>query len=76
MRIELFDDWLSLAHLVLGAIAYILYFILFLFIAYEMYEFILKPEERRRQFIGDLCEFALGYMIGGYIFTVFLMLIL
>jgi len=64
MKVELFDDFFSIGHTLLGILAYfhISFFIIFLF--YELIEFCYKygrKEETLANFVGDLCEFIIGY---------------
>jgi len=64
MKVELYDDFFSIGHTLLGILAYfhISFFIIFLF--YELIEFCYKygrKEETPANFVGDLCEFFIGY---------------
>jgi len=64
MKVEIYDDKFSIGHTLLGILAYfhISFFIIFLF--YELIEFCYKygrKEETPAHFVGDLCEFFIGY---------------
>ena len=72
MRVEVFDDWRSLGHLLLGAAATSLPLIVPLFLGYELIEFCYKRKRRREkigEFIGDLIEFLVGAGIAGLAFS-------
>ena len=63
MRAEVFDDWQSVGHFLLGVSSVFIPQIFFIFLAYELIEFCLKKgkkRERARNFIGDLLEFTFG----------------
>ena len=71
MKVEIFDDKFSIGHVFLGFLAYfhISFFIIFLF--YELIEFCYKygrKEETPANFIGDLCEFFIGYSLISLLF--------
>ena len=69
MRIIVFDDERSLAHLGLGMLSVIWPWIWIIFSVYEIVEFCLKRGKRRREkigeFIGDLVEFLVGAGLAG-----------
>ena len=63
MRVEVFDDWKSLGHLLLGASAIFIPLFMAIFFGYEIVEFCYKRKKRREkigEFIGDLMEFLVG----------------
>ena len=63
MRVEVFDDWKSLGHFLLGVSAVSLPWITPFFLGYELIEFYYKRKRRREkigEFIGDLIEFLVG----------------
>jgi len=63
MRVEVFDDWLSVGHAVAGGVAVFLPFLLAFFLGYELVEFCMKRKgkgEKIGEFIGDLIEFLVG----------------
>jgi len=67
MKVEIFDDWKSIFHFILGFInAFVVGFFL-LFLLYEVLEHLYKrhrKEETIEQFYGDLIEFIIGYACG------------
>ncbi|MCD6256124.1 MAG: hypothetical protein J7J44_07625 [Deltaproteobacteria bacterium] len=69
MRIVVFDDRRSLAHLGLGILSVMWPWIWIVFSVYEMVEFCLRRGKRRREkigeFIGDLVEFLVGAGVAG-----------
>jgi len=63
MRAEVFDDWQSVGHFLLGVSSVFIPQIFYIFLAYELIEFCLKKgrkREKARNFIGDLLEFFMG----------------
>jgi len=63
MRVEVFDDWKSLVHLLLGASSLFLPWVVAIFLGYELVEFCYKRKRRREkigEFIGDFIEFLVG----------------
>jgi len=63
MRVEVFDDWQSIGHFLLGVASFFIPLLFFVFLAYELIEFCIKGgrgRERAENFVGDLLEFALG----------------
>ena len=72
MRVEVFDDWFSVGHLLLGASSLFLPWVLALFLGYELVEFCYKRRRKREkigEFIGDLIEFLVGAGIAGLAFS-------
>ena len=63
MRVEVFDDYQSIGHFLLGISSVFIPQIFYIFLAYELIEFCLKKGKKRektRNFIGDLLEFFMG----------------
>ena len=63
MKAEVFDDWQSVGHFLLGVSSVFIPQIFYIFLAYELIEFCLKKGKKRekaRNFIGDLLEFFMG----------------
>ena len=63
MRAEVFDDWQSIGHFLLGVSSVFIPYFFFGFLAYEIIEFCFKKgrkREKARNFIGDLLEFFMG----------------
>ena len=63
MKSEVFDDWQSIGHFLLGVSSVFLPQIFFIFLAYELIEFCFKKKKKREKaqdFIGDLLEFTFG----------------
>jgi len=63
LKVEVFDDWFSLGHFVLGALTplSLLFFVAYFF--YQLIEFFYKyprKEEKIGNFVGDLIEFLMG----------------
>ena len=72
MRVEVFDDWFSIGHLLLGASAIFLPWVMAIFLGYELVEFCYKREKKGEsvgEFIGDLIEFLVGAGIAGLAFS-------
>jgi len=70
MRVEVFDDWLSVGHAALGAISVFMPIIQVIFWGYEVIEFAYKrgrKKEKVGEFVGDLMEFLVGAGIAGLI---------
>ena len=68
MRVEVFDDWKSFIHLLLGASSLFLPWVMAIFLGYEVVEFCYKRKGRREkigEFIGDFIEFLVGAGIAG-----------
>ena len=69
MRIIVFDDERSLAHLGLGMLSVIWPWIWIVFTVYEVVEFCYRWRKKRREkigeFIGDLVEFLVGAGVAG-----------
>jgi len=63
MKAEVFDDYQSIGHFLLGISSVFIPPIFYFFLAYELIEFCLKKGKKRekaRNFIGDLLEFFMG----------------
>ena len=63
MRIEVFDDYPSVGHFLLGACSLFIPHLFFIFFAYELIEFCFKKKrklEKAQDFIGDLFEYMFG----------------
>ena len=63
MRVELFDDYFSIGHALLGAASIIAPALSVIFFGYELITFCIKrkkKKERAREFVGDLFEFLAG----------------
>ena len=63
MKVEVFDDYQSIGHFLLGISSVFIPPIFYFFLAYELIEFCLKKGKKRekaRNFIGDLLEFFMG----------------
>ena len=63
MRVEVFDDYQSIGHFLLGVSSVFIPQIFYFFLAYELIEFCLKKKKKREKaqnFIGDMLEFFLG----------------
>ena len=63
MRVEVFDDYQSIGHFLLGVSSVFIPQIFYFFLAYELIEFCIKKgrkREKARNFIGDLLEFFMG----------------
>ena len=70
MKVEVFDDWQSLGHLLLGASSLFLPWVLAIFLGYELVEFCYKRRKKREkigEFIGDLMEFLAGAGLAGLV---------
>mgnify|MGYP000052902832 CR=1 FL=1 len=71
MKIEVFDDYPSIGHFLLGACSLFLPQIFYIFFAYELIEFCFKKKrklEKARDFIGDLFEYLFGVGIVSLVF--------
>ena len=63
MKVEVFDDYQSIGHFLLGVSSVFIPYFFFGFLAYEIIEFCFKKgrkREKARNFIGDLLEFFMG----------------
>ena len=63
MKVEVFDDYQSIGHFLLGVSSVFIPQIFYFFLAYELIEFCIKKgrkREKARNFIGDLLEFFMG----------------
>ena len=63
MRVELFDDYFSVGHALLGAASIMLPAMSIIFFGYELITFCLKRKKRGEkvgEFVGDLFEFLSG----------------
>jgi len=63
MRVEVFDDYPSIGHFLLGVSSLFIPQIFYFFFAYELIEFCFKKKkklEKAQDFIGDLLEFTFG----------------
>ena len=63
MRVELFDDYKSVGHALIGSASVMLPALSVIFFGYELITFCLKRKKRREkvsEFIGDLFEFLAG----------------
>ena len=63
MKVEVFDDYPSIGHFLLGVSSLFIPQIFYFFFAYELIEFCFKKKKKRektRDFIGDLFEFFMG----------------
>jgi len=63
MKVELFDDYKSVGHALLGAASVMLPPLSIIFFGYELITFCLKHKKRGEkvsEFIGDLFEFLAG----------------
>ena len=63
MRVELFDDYKSVGHALLGAASILLPQLSIIFFGYELITFCLKRKKRGEkvsEFVGDLFEFLSG----------------
>lgn len=66
MKVEVFDDVHSLVHLALGALSVFFPAVFFIFVAYEIVEFIWKHRTRSEKlscFFGDFFEYTFGSSI-------------
>ena len=63
MKVELFDDYKSVGHALLGAASVMLPALSIAFFGYELIEFCIKRKKKREkvsEFVGDLFEFLAG----------------
>ena len=63
MKVEIFDDWFSIGHFLLGGFAVLTPAAFIFYLFYQFLEFCWKRprrEEKVENFLGDLCEFFLG----------------
>jgi len=61
MKVEIFDDWKSLGHTLLGILSYFWLFVFIVFIFYEIVEHVYKhKKEKEANFLGDIVEFLFG----------------
>ena len=63
MRVELFDDYRSVGHALLGAASTIAPALSIVFLGYELIEFCIKRKKKKEkvcEFVGDLFEFLIG----------------
>ena len=63
MKVEVFDDYQSIGHFLLGISSVFIPQIFYIFLAYELIEFCLKKGKKKEKawnFIGDLLEFFMG----------------
>jgi hypothetical protein len=63
LKVEIFDDWFSIGHLLLGGFAVLTPAAFILYLFYQFVEFCWKrprKEEVVENFLGDLTEFFLG----------------
>ena len=70
MKVEVFDDYQSIGHFLLGVSSVFIPQIFYIFLAYELIEFCIKKgrkREKARNFIGDLLKFFMGSGIGGLV---------
>lgn len=70
-EVVLFDDWFSIGHFILGFLTFFSSKFAWIFIFYELIEFLYKKEEKAKNFVGDLIEFFLGIAFGCLLFTPF-----
>jgi hypothetical protein len=64
MITEVFDDWKSIIHSIVGGISCFFPLFAIIFILYELIEYWLKYDNIKCT-IGDLLEFTTGYTITG-----------
>ena len=65
MKVNVFDDWYSIGHLILGFFTLVIPLAFIVFLLYELVEFCLKyPHEKASNFVGDIFEFVLGLGFG------------
>jgi len=66
MRAIVFDDKRSYFHTIIGILAvwFNLVFVAWIFVVYELLEYKLKIDKSWEYTLGDICEFALGLLIG------------
>ena len=63
MQVKVWDDWKSIAHTLVGVVAYFIPALFIVFLAYELVSFAYKRKHKQesvRDFIGDLIEFVFG----------------
>ena len=63
MQVNVFNDWFSLGHLVLGLLTPVSLLFFLGFLLYELVEFMYKKpkgKEKVEDFLGDLFEFMFG----------------
>ena len=67
MTIVVFDDWKSYIHVLVGIVTWFFPLLLFIYITYEVVEYLYKKRKGResfKQFVGDFIEFYIGYYMG------------
>jgi len=70
MKIEVFDDWYSIGHLIVGVFSYFFVPIFVVFLFYELVEKMFKErKEKVSTFLGDLCEFFIGVAATHFVLT-------
>jgi len=65
MQIVIFDDKRSLLHFLAGVLATLWPQLLLVYLVYEVIEYEFSNCETKANFIGDLAEFAFGYLTAG-----------
>jgi len=60
MQVEIFDDWRSIVHVIVGGVSPLFPLISIIFFVYEIAEYLVKHEDIRCT-IGDIVEFSIGF---------------
>jgi hypothetical protein len=60
MQVEIFDDWRSIVHSIVGGVSYFFPLISIIFFVYEIAEYFVKQEDIKCT-IGDIVEFSIGF---------------
>jgi hypothetical protein len=64
MMVEVFDDWKSVVHSVIGGATYFFPLLCIIFLIYELVEYLLRYESIKCT-IGDILEFTAGFTVTG-----------
>jgi hypothetical protein len=64
MKVEVFDDWKSVLHSVVGGLSYFFPILAVIFVTYQIVERFIKHENLEHT-VGDILEFGFGYMVVG-----------
>jgi hypothetical protein len=62
--VEVFDDWKSVIHTVVGGATYFFPLLSIIFLIYELAEYLLRYDSIKCTY-GDICEFSIGFTIVG-----------
>jgi hypothetical protein len=60
MQVEIFDDWRSIVHSIVGGVSHFFPLISIIFFVYEIAEYFVKHEDIKCT-IGDIIEFSIGF---------------